>query len=72
MAKSAKKKLSKKDASALNAIEESGASYEKAGKDMNEWRNGGNGTDVIVIRDVTEKLIESAEFRMLQREQMES
>ena len=60
-----KKKLSKKDASALNAIEESGASYEKAGKDMNEWRNGGNGTDVIVIRDVTEKLIESNEFTML-------
>ena len=60
-----KKKLSKKDASALNAIEESGASYEKAGKDVNNWRDNGNGTDVIVIRDVTEKLIESGEFRML-------
>ena len=60
-----KKKLSKKDAAALNAIEESGASYEKAGEDMNEWRSGGRGTDVIVIREVTEKLIESGEFRML-------
>jgi hypothetical protein len=60
-----KKKLSKKDATALNAIEESGASYENAGKGMNDWRNGGNGTDVIVIRDVTQKLIESNEFRML-------
>ena len=62
----AKKKLSKKDASALNAIEESGASYEKAGKDMDQdWRSKTNGTDVIVIRDVTDKLIESDEFRML-------
>jgi nitric oxide reductase activation protein len=64
-----KKKLSKKDAVALNAIEESGASYENAGKDMNTWRNGGNGIDVIVIRDVTEKLIESGEFRMLSKNQ---
>ncbi len=61
----AKKKLSKKDSVALNAIEESGASYEKAGKDINDWRDNGNGTNVIVIRDVTDKLIESGEFRML-------
>ena len=61
-----KKKLSKKDAVALNAIEESGASYENAGKNMDQdWRSNTNGTDVIVIRDVTEKLIESGEFRML-------
>ena len=62
----AKKKLSKKDAASLNAIEESGASYETAGKDLDQdWRGNSNGTDVIVIRDVTEKLIESGEFRML-------
>ncbi len=61
----AKKQLSKKDSAALNAIEESGASYEKAGKDLNNWRNGGTGTDVIVVRDVTDKLIDSNEFRML-------
>ena len=61
-----KKRLSKKDAAALNAIEESGASYENAGKNMDQdWRTNTNGTDVIVIRDVTEKLIESGEFRML-------
>ena len=30
-----------------------------------DWRSKTNGTDVIVIRDVTDKLIESDEFRML-------
>ena len=42
----AKKKLSKKDAASLNAIEESGASYETAGKDLDQdWRGNSNGTD---------------------------
>ena len=60
-----KKKLSKKDSAALNAIEESGASYESAGKDVNEWKHDGKGVNVIVIREVNDNLIESGEFRML-------
>ena len=54
--------LSKKDAQHLNAIEESGATYKKVGKDVT-WSK--NGIKALVVKKLTKSLIESNQFGIM-------
>ena len=60
-----KTKLSKKDSNSVKAIEESGASYEKVGDGIsNDWygRGTGKGTKCLVVKKLTQNLIDSNMF----------
>jgi hypothetical protein len=62
-----KKKASKKDITAINAAEQSGSEIVQVGKDIE--RNASNGNqqgaiDCIMVKNLTQSLIESAEFPM--------
>jgi len=61
-----KTKLTKKETSDINSIEESGATYEQVGNDIpkNYWESGnGNGTKCLVVKNFTQNLIDSDQFR---------
>ena len=59
--------LSKKDNNDVKAIEESGASYENVGSDIpkNYWDSSsvGKGTKCLVVKNLTQGLIDSDQFR---------
>ena len=60
-----KGKLSKKDNNSVNAIDESGASYEQVGAGVDTDHNGspiGNGTKCLVVKKLTQSLIDSEMF----------
>ena len=60
-----KTKLSKKDNNSVKAIEESGASYEHVGNGMqvHRWSGvTGNGTKCLVVKNLTQSLIDSDIF----------
>ena len=61
-----KTKLSKKDNNDVKAIEESGASYEHVGNGISARRwdrnNTGNGTKCLVVKNLTQSLIDSDVF----------
>jgi hypothetical protein len=61
-----KTKLNKKETKDINAIEESGATYENVGSDIpkNYWDSTvGSGTNCLVVKNLTQKLIDSDQFR---------
>jgi hypothetical protein len=61
-----KTKLNKKETKDINAIEESGATYEQVGNDIpkNYWESGsGKGTKCLVVKNFTQNLIDSNQFR---------
>ena len=59
-----KTQLSKKDTKDIKAIEDSGATYENVGKDIpkNYWSGVGNGTKCLVVKKLTQSLIDSDQF----------
>ncbi len=61
-----KTKLSKKDSKDIKSIEESGATYENVGDGMEKnhyyGSNPGNGTKCLVVRKLTQSLIDSDQF----------
>ncbi|MBC8427988.1 MAG: VWA domain-containing protein [Candidatus Pelagibacter sp.] len=60
-----KTKLSKKDNNSVNAVDESGASYEQVGGGVDTDHNGspiGNGTKCLVVKKLTQSLIDSGMF----------
>ena len=60
-----KTKLNKKETKDINAIEESGASYENVGSDIpkNYWDgSAGSGTKCLVVKNLTQSLIDSGQF----------
>ena len=59
-----KTKLSKKDTASLNAVDESGASYEQVGTGIKkDYGNPvGNGTKCLVVKKLTQALIDSNTF----------
>ena len=60
-----KTQLSKKDNKDIKSIEESGATYENVGNDIpkNYWSGAtGNGTKCLVVRKLTQSLIDSDQF----------
>jgi hypothetical protein len=61
-----KTKLNKKESKDIQAIEESGATYENVGKDVpkDNWYGGsGNGTKCLVVKNLTQGLIDSDQFQ---------
>jgi len=62
-----KTKMSKKDNNSIKAIEESGASYEDVGSDINQnhWdSNKVGGTKCLVVKKLTKSLIDTEQFRV--------
>ena len=61
-----KTKLTKKESKDIQSIEESGATYENVGKDVpkNRWDSSsvGKGTKCLVVRKLTQSLIDSDQF----------
>ena len=61
-----KKKLSKKDKSAIDAIDESGMSYKEVGKDLKDRYDGkSKKTKCILVKNLTQSLIDSNTIGML-------
>jgi nitric oxide reductase activation protein len=61
-----KTKMSKKNLNDIKAIDESGASYENVGKDVDSsyrYDSKGKGTKCLVVKKLTRSLIESNQFR---------
>jgi hypothetical protein len=61
-----KTKLNKKESKDINAIEESGATYENVGGGIPKYSwsgEGGKGTKCLVVKNLTQKLIDSDQFR---------
>ena len=55
--------LSKKDSQDVKAIEESGATYENVGNDVpNYWNDSTGGTKCLVVRKLTQSLVDSDQF----------
>ena len=55
--------LSKKDSQDVKAIEDSGATYENVGKDVPDyWGKGTDGTKCLVVKKLTQSLIDSDQF----------
>ena len=55
--------LSKKDSQDVKAIEDSGATYENVGKDVPDyWGKGTDGTKCLVVKKLTQSLIDSNQF----------
>ena len=60
-----KTKLNKKEVSDIKAIDESGATYENVGSDVPKYSWGGEtgkGTKCLVVKNLTQSLIESSQF----------
>jgi len=60
-----KTKLNKKESNDIKAIDESGATYENVGSDIpkNYWEgSNGKGTKCLVVRKLTQSLIDSGQF----------
>jgi hypothetical protein len=61
-----KKKLSKKDKSAIDAIDASGMSYKEVGKDLKDRYDGkSKKTKCILVKNLTQSLIDSGTISML-------
>ena len=61
-----KKKLSKKDKSAIDAIDESGMSYKEVGKDLKDRYDGkSKKTKCILVKNLNKSLVESGTVSML-------
>ena len=60
-----KTKMSKKDSNDIKAIDESGAGYETVGKDVPNYygSTGGAGTKCLVVKNLTQSIIDSDQFR---------
>ena len=60
-----KTKMSKKDSNDIKAIDESGAGYETVGKDVPNYygSTGGSGTKCLVVKNLTQSIIDSDQFR---------
>ena len=58
--------MSKKDNQSIKAIEESGATYENVGKDVEPdyWGNKVGGTKCLVVKKLTKSLIDTEQFRV--------
>ena len=70
-----KTKLSKKDMNDVRAIEESGATYETVGDGMRKdyWGNKvGNGTKCLVVKKLTQSIIDSNQFQCATKYNQES
>ena len=62
-----KTKMSKKDNQSIKAIEESGATYENVGKDVEDnWRGKVGGTKCLVVKKLTKSLIDTDQFSVCQ------
>ena len=61
-----KKKLSKKDKSAIDAIDASGMSYKEVGKDLKDtWDGKSKRTKCILVKNLNKSLVESGTISML-------
>ena len=61
-----KKKLSKKDKSAIDAIDASGMSYKEVGKDLKDtWDGKSKRTKCILVKNLNKSLVESGTVSML-------
>jgi hypothetical protein len=61
-----KKKLSKKDKSAIDAIDASGMSYKEVGKDLKDtWDGKSKKTKCILVKNLNKSLVESGTVSML-------
>ena len=63
-----KKKISKKDKSSIDAVDESGMSYKEVGKDLTNYWSGekiGKTTKCIVVKNLTKSLVDSGTVCML-------
>ena len=60
-----KTKASKKLQNDIEAIDQSGATYEQVGNDIVDWR-GRSGTKCLVVKKLTKHLIDSDQFRVAQ------
>ena len=69
-----KTKLSKTDTNKVQAIEESGATYEQVGSDVPNHYYSGNskGTKCLVVKKLTQSLIDSAQFSCATKYNQES
>ena len=59
-----KKNVTKKDKMALDAVEEAGMEYKEAGKDFKDWEGKSTPTKVIVVNNLTKKLIDSGTIKI--------